>query len=204
MGYYKDLRDALNSIKMQDKNSKEYKLIMEAKKPLLDILFYHRDEPSHYDERTEYINSKLLSNIGFWGRPELIKKIYSQICKYRKDIFDDVKSDGYKSKCTMSFRASLYQKCNIFCLIEDDFTYEAYTYHFNDVWGTSWDWSVMKYKLYREYLIKYSKKTGEGFYEKYLHTPERLLEDLENVHGLDKEKDSIRASIIEASKYILK
>lgn len=41
MGYYKDLRDALNSTKMQDKNSKEYKLIMEAKKPLLDILFYH-------------------------------------------------------------------------------------------------------------------------------------------------------------------
>lgn len=104
----------------------------------------------------------------------------------------------------MSFRASLYQKCNIFCLIEDDFTYEAYTYHFNDVWGTSWDWSVMKYKFYREYLIEYSKKTGEGFYEKYLHTPERLLEDLENVHRLDEEKDSIKDSIIEASKYILR
>ena len=42
MGYYKDLRDALNSTKMQDKNSKEYKLIMEAKKPLLDILNYYQ------------------------------------------------------------------------------------------------------------------------------------------------------------------
>lgn len=48
------------------------------------------------------------------------------------------------------------------------------------------------------------KKTGEGFYEKYLHTPERLLEDLENVHRLDEEKDSIKDSIIEASKYILR
>ena len=133
MGYYKDLRDALNSTKMGDQNSKEYKLIMEAKKPLLDILFYHRDEPSHHDERTEYINSKLLSNIGFWGRQELIEKVYNQICKYT-NIFNRVKSDGYTSKCTISFRASLYEKCNIFCLIEDDFTYEAYSYNFNDVW----------------------------------------------------------------------
>lgn len=202
MGYYKDLRSALNSTKMGDKNSKEYDLIMGAKKPLLDILFYHRDE----SER-EYIDSKLLSNIGFWGRPELIEKVYYQITKYKKDIFDGV-SDGYKSKSTITFRSSLYEKCNIFCLIEDDFTYEAYTYNFNDTWGTPWDWTVMKHKFYREYLIEYSKKTGEGFYEKYLHTPEKLIEDLEKVpasYGLDKRvKDDIRASIIEASKYILR
>lgn len=39
MGYYKDLRSALNSTKMGDKTSKEYKLVMEARKPLMDILF---------------------------------------------------------------------------------------------------------------------------------------------------------------------
>ena len=204
MSYYKDLRSALNSTKMGDKNSKEYDLIMGAKKPLLDILFYHRDEE---DERTECINARLLSNIGFWGRPELIEKVYHQICKYKKGIFDGVKTDGYTSKCTMSFRAALYEKCGIFCLIEDDFTYEAYVYCFNDTWGTPWDWTVMKHKFYREYLIKYSKKTGEGFYEKYLHTPEKLIADLENIpssYGIDKEKDAIRASIMEASKYILR
>ena len=90
MGYYKDLRSALNSTKMGDKTSKEYKLVMEARKPLMDILFYHQDEPSHYDERIEFIDGKLLSNIGNWGTPGLVKKVYNQICKYRPDIFDGI------------------------------------------------------------------------------------------------------------------
>ena len=91
MGYYKDLRSALNSTRMGDKTSKEYKLVMEARKPLMDILFYHQDEPSHHFERTEFINHKLLSNIGFWGTPELVKKVYDQIIKYRSDIFKGIR-----------------------------------------------------------------------------------------------------------------
>lgn len=212
MGYYKDLRSALNSTKMGDKTSKEYKLVMEARKPLMDILFYHQDEPSHYDERIEFIDGKLLSNIGNWGTPGLVKKVYNQICKYRPDIFDGISvqpsnpniRDAYKSKCTMSFRESLYRKCDILHFIDDDFIYEAYTYHFDDVWGTPWNWLVMKYAFYRKYLVEYSHRTGEGFYEKTLHNPERLLKDLDDVpksYGLEESKDAIRNCLIEASKY---
>ena len=211
MGYYKDLRNALNSTKMGDKTSKEYKLVMEAKKPLLDILFYEGEE-SVISGRTSYINSKLLSNIGNWGTPELIKKVYDQIIQYKKDVFKGISikpntglRDAYKSKCTMSFRESLYRKCGILCFIDDDFTYEAYVYHFGDSWGNPWGWLTMKYEFYRLYLIEYSKRTGEGFYEKTLHNPERLLKDLEDVpesYGLERTKDAIRKCILEASKYV--
>lgn len=213
MGYYKDLRSVLNSTRMGDKTSKEYKLVIEARKPLMDILFYHQDEPSHHFERTEFIDSKLLSNIGNWGTPELVEKVYRQILRYRSGIFKGISMmpsnpsmrDAYKSKCTMSFRESLYRKCGILHFIEDDFTYEAYTYHFDDVWGTPWNWLVMKYEFYRKYLVEYSKRTGEGFYEKTLHNPTKLLEKLEDVpesYGLEETKDAIRDCIIEASKYI--
>ncbi len=180
---------------------------------MLDILFYHQAEPSHFDERTEFINSKLLSNIGNWGTPELVKKVYHQILRYKSGVFKGISiqpsnpnmRDGYKSKCTMSFRESLYRKCGILHFIDDDFTYEAYTWHFNDVWGTPWNWLVMKYEFYRKYLVEYSKITGEGFYEKTLHNPERLLKDLEDVpgsYGLATSKDDIRRCLIEAQKII--
>lgn len=215
MGYYKDLRSALNSTRMGDKTSKEYKLVMEARKPLMDILFYHSDEPSHYFERTEFIDSNSLDEIGFWGTPELVEKVYRQILRYRSDIFKGISTrpsnpnmrDAYKSKCTMCFREALYRKCSILHFLEDDFTYEAYTYHFGDHWGTPWNWLVMKYEFYRKYLVEYSKRTGKGFYEEHLHNPERLLKDLEAVpasYGLEETKDAIRSCIIEASKYIKK
>ncbi len=38
MGYYKDLRSALNSTKMGDINSREHKLIMEAKKTIVGYI----------------------------------------------------------------------------------------------------------------------------------------------------------------------
>jgi len=213
MGYYKDLRSALNSTRMGDKNSKEYKLVMEARKPLMDILFYHQDEPSYYFGRTEFIDSKLLSNIGNWGTSELVEKVYNQIVKYKPDTFKGISTrpsnphikDAYKSKSTMNFRESLYRKCGILCFIDDDFTYEAYVYHFGDSWGNPWGWLTMKYEFYRLYLIEYSKRTGEGFYEKTLHNPERLLKDLEDVpesYGLERTKDAIRKCILEASKYV--
>ena len=213
MGYYKDLRNALNSTRMGDKTSKEYKLVMEARKPLMDILFYHQDEPSHHFERTEFIDSKLLSNKGNWGTPELVKKVYNQIIRYRSDIFKGISMmpsnpsmrDAYKSKCTMDFRKALYRKCGILHFMKDDFTYEAYVYHFDDEWGTPWNWLVMKYEFYRKYLIEYSRRTGEGFYEKDLHNPEKLLKDLKDVpksYGLEETKDAIRNCLIEASKYI--
>lgn len=215
MGYYKDLRVAIGREgDLGNPKSEDYKLVMEAKKPLLDLLFYQREEDWTGEGKIEinhYIDEQTLSRIGFRGTPELVEKVYHQIKKYKSRLFYDKKyrakfyKEGYLSCMTFGFRTALYEKCNILWFMEDDFTYEAYVYAFGDSWKNPWEWLSMKYGFYRKYLVEYSKRTGEGFYEKTLHNPEKLIKDLETIpesYELEETKDAIRKCILEASKYV--
>lgn len=206
MGYYKDLRNALNSTRISDKESKEYKMVMEAKKPLLDIIEYQREELD--GSLATYIDSEILDNIGRWGTPELIKKVHDQICRFRKSIYKGVSTDkkngwktAYKTKCTIEFRSYLYQKCGILYFIDDDFTSEGYIWTFSDSWGTPWYFERMKEKFFRKYLVEFSKKTGEGFFS---HTPEELIERIHDKYGFtEEEKEDIKNTIREATSYLV-
>lgn len=202
MGYYQELRKALDSTKMGDTSSKEYKIVMEAKKPLLDILFYDSRETGE-----PIINKKAISHIGYWGHPTLVKKVYSQIMKYT-NVFDTKCTKypkGYVSQMTMEFRCSLLKKCGILLFIEDDFVPSAYAYHFNDDWGTPFRYYNLTKKFYRIYLVEYSKRTGEGFYQTTLHNPKKLIEDLnEPVYDRFNEyKEDMITTIKEAAGYLV-
>lgn len=220
MGYYKDLRRALERGDLGNPESESYKLVMGAKKPLLDIIFYQKEEDDCRTNTMEthyYINEKYLNHIGFWGTPELVEKVYHQIKKYKSRIFDDKEycnkfySEGYLSRTTADFRASLYKKCGILWFIDDDFCYSAYTWHFSDIWGTPWNWWKFKFIFYRKYIVEYAKTTGEGFYETYLHKPRALVKELDNykvdayeLRDLSKEEiEEIKNIIREAAKYLV-